>query len=272
MKAKCIALVDFSEYSDKLVKYAHQWAEKFESELLLLHAYEIVSPGMAGAENVMHIQQLTKEGVTEDLRKIIKDHLPMEAKARYSCSSKPLIYQLKEELNPTSFNFVFVGLKSTGSLKRIFLGSEATRIIEESNDLIIALPKDVHNANINKLHIAVSEDFKINTLLLSNFLKLCKKDKPILHFFNLAKQKKNTPEIENLFGHLEMCFGDDYKLEFSVFESENRIEDVKKVISNKDEELLVLQRGSRYLSDQLFRKMMINELVYEGNTPLMVLP
>lgn len=130
----------------------------------------------------------------------------------------------------------------------------------------------MHNANINKLHIAVSEDFKINTLLLSNFLKLCKKDKPILHFFNLAKQKKNTPEIENLFGHLEMCFGDDYKLEFSVFESENRIEDVKKVISNKDEELLVLQRGSRYLSDQLFRKMMINELVYEGNTPLMVLP
>jgi hypothetical protein len=122
-KKEIDSFVDFSEYSDKLVKYAHQWAEKFESELLLLHAYEIVSPGMAGAENVMHIQQLTKEGVTEDLRKIIKDHLPKEAKARYSCSSKPLIYQLKEELNPTSFNFVFVGLKGTGSLKRIFLGS-----------------------------------------------------------------------------------------------------------------------------------------------------
>lgn len=272
MKVKCIALVDFSEYSANLVKYAYQWSEKFESKLMLIHSYEIVSPGMAGAENIQHIQQSTKEEVKESLQGLINEHLPKEAIVRFSCSTKPLIYQLKEELDSESFNFVFLGVKGTGSLKRIFLGSEATRIIEESNDLIIALPKDVTSAKINKLHIAVSDEFKINTLLLANFLKLCKTNKPALHFFHLAKKKKTTPEIENLFGHLKLLFGEEYELEFNVFESDNRIEDIKKVISNKDEELLVLQRGSRYLSDQLFRKMLINELVYEGNTPLMVLP
>lgn len=36
--------------------------------------------------------------------------------------------------------------------------------------------------------------------------------------------------------------------------------------------MLVVQKGSRLLTDQLFRQFLINELVYEGQTPLIVLP
>lgn len=53
-----------------------------------------------------------------------------------------------------------------------------------------------------------------------------------------------------------------------IYEGSN----IKDVINSKVDELLVVQKGSRLFSDHLFRKFMINELVYEGQTPMIVLP
>jgi len=57
-----------------------------------------------------------------------------------------------------------------------------------------------------------------------------------------------------------------------IYQSQNPSDDIKKVLNNKTKEILVVQRGSRLLSDRVSRKFMINELVYEGQTPLIILP
>jgi len=72
----------------------------------------------------------------------------------------------------------------------------------------------------------------------------------------------------------ELCamFVDRFNTDFAIYEGNNPFEDIKKVINNKIDELLIVQKGSRLLTDQLFRRFLINELVYEGQTPMIVLP
>jgi hypothetical protein len=57
-----------------------------------------------------------------------------------------------------------------------------------------------------------------------------------------------------------------------IYEGNNPFNDIKKVINNNNGQMLIVQKGSRLLTDHFFRKFLINELVYEGQTPLVVLP
>lgn len=91
-------------------------------------------------------------------------------------------------------------------------------------------------------------------------------------FFYLAKLKEDTAGIEVLLNDLAKLFAERYETKTAIYKGRNRISEIKKVINNKEEELLIVQKGSRLLTDHIFRKFLINELVYEGQTPLIVLP
>lgn len=91
-------------------------------------------------------------------------------------------------------------------------------------------------------------------------------------FFYLAKPKEDTSGIELILNDLAKLFTDRYETKTAIYKGRNRISEIKKVINDREEELLIVQKGSRLWTDQIFRKFLINELVYEGQTPLIVLP
>ncbi|NHW58665.1 universal stress protein, partial [Escherichia coli] len=59
---------------------------------------------------------------------------------------------------------------------------------------------------------------------------------------------------------------------YAIYESNVPSEGIKKVINNNETEILVLQKGNRFVTDHIFRKFLVNELVYVGDIPLVVLP
>src|SRR5690606_10811382 len=91
-------------------------------------------------------------------------------------------------------------------------------------------------------------------------------------FFYLAKPKEKTKNIAKQLSDLTLLFADRFDTNFEIYEGSNPFEDIKILINNKIDEILIVQKGSRFLNDQLFRRFLINELVYEGQTPLIVLP
>ncbi|MBK7426529.1 MAG: hypothetical protein IPI60_05615 [Saprospiraceae bacterium] len=89
----------------------------------------------------------------------------------------------------------------------------------------------------------------------------------------MAAPNEITKTIEKELERLTALFKDRFNTSFEIYEGSNPFEDIKKVINNKIDEILIVQKkGSRLLTDQLFRKFLINELVYDAQTPLIVLP
>jgi hypothetical protein len=152
------------------------------------------------------------------------------------------------------------------------MGSVATQIIDKTNNVVVAMPKEISSFTHEKLFVAITERHPLNMPELINFLSYFDEKKTSLCFFQLAKPGEQIKPIEKELKALTSLFGDKFNTSYEVYEGSNSFTDIKKVINNTIDEILIVQKGSRHLTDQFLRQFLINELVYAGQTPLVVLP
>lgn len=272
MKKRFIILIDFSDYSGNLLKYAYDWGLQINAELLLVHQSIVVLPAFAGSKTKERTTQETNGEALIKLKELANSILPSLDKVSYSVSENQLQLTLPKLLAEPFEHLIFVGLKGTGLFKKIFLGSVAIQVIDNTNNIVVAMPKEIFKFSHEKIFVAVTERHPLNILELNNFLNFLDEGITSITFFNLVQPNEKTKEIEKQLSDLSKLFAERYKTTFAIYQGNNSFEEIRKVINNKIDELLIVQKGSRLLADQLFRKFLINELVYEGQTPLIVLP
>jgi len=272
MKKRFIVLIDFSKYSGNLIKYACDWCKQVHAELLLLHQLTVAAPAFTDTKSRQYIAQHAHDEALNKLQSLAKELIPNTIKTSFSVSENHLHLTLPKVLAEPFDHLLFVGLKGTGLLKKLFLGSVAIQVIDTINNTIIAIPKEIITCSHETLFVALTENYPLNILALNNFLKFIDNQNTTITFFYLAKPNEITTGIEKQLRDVSELFADRYTTNFILYEGENPFEDIKKVINNKTDEMLIVQKGSRLLTDQIFRKFLINELVYEGQTPLIILP
>ena len=148
----------------------------------------------------------------------------------------------------------------------------ALQLIEKVKNIVVAMPKEIDTFSHEKIFVAVTEKHPLNILKLNKFLNFIDSKNTSLTFFYLAKPNEKTKGIEKQLNNLHSLFSEKFDTKTVIYEGSTPFEDIKKIINNKEEEMLIVQKGSRLLTDQLFRRFLINELVYEGQTPLIILP
>ncbi|MBS0000139.1 MAG: universal stress protein [Cyclobacteriaceae bacterium] len=272
MKKRFIILIDLSEHSSNLLKYAYDWSKRINAQLLLLHHTTVMSPVFTDIESRIKITQHTNLEALKKLKELRNLNLPPAAKVSYSVSESPLQIILQKQLSEPYNDLIFVGLKRTDLFKQVFLGSVAIQTIENSNNTVVAMPIDISRFSPEKIFVAVSDKHPLNILELNNFLDFIGKGIEIINFFHLAKFNENTDHMETKLKDMAKLFADKFDTSYAIYIGESSFDSIKTVINNKIEEILIVQKGSRLLTDQLFRKFLINELVYEGQTPLVILP
>lgn len=272
MKKRFILLIDFSDYSPNLISYAAEWCEEIRAELLLIHRTTILSPALSDYEVKQEIIQTTNREALQKLRKLAAETVPPTVKVSFWVSESHLSIILRTMLREPFEHLVFLGLKEAGLLKQIFIGSTAVEVIESTNNIVIALPKEIGSFSHKKIFIAVNKEQNLNIDQLNKFLAFITPEDTVLTFFYLAKPYENTDGVTIQLQELSSSYADRFHSTFTVFQGSKPLEDIKKVINNKIDEILVIQKDSRLLSDQFFRKFLINDLIYHGQTPMIVLP
>ncbi|HET7117819.1 MAG TPA: universal stress protein, partial [Hanamia sp.] len=259
MKKRFIILIDFSEYSGNLLRYAYDWSLQINAELLLVHQSIVVVPAFAGSEAKVRTTKETNDETLHKLKELANSILPSLDKASYSVSENQLQFTLPKLLAEPFEHLIFVGLKGTALIKKIFLGSVAIQVIDNTNNIVVAMPEEISKFSHEKIFVAVTERHPLNILQLNNFLNFLDEGTTSITFFNLVQPNEKTKEIEKHLNDLSKLFAERYKTTFAIYQGNNSFEEIKKVINNKINELLIVQKGSRLLTDQLFRKFLINE-------------
>jgi nucleotide-binding universal stress UspA family protein len=271
MKKRFIILIDFSNLSSNLIKYACQWGRKVEGEIILVHQTHILLPSLVDYETKKNAIQETNHVARQKLKKLANDLISNELDVKYYVSDEHLRTIFSYLLSESFENLIFVGLKGTGFFKRLLMGSVALHVIENSNNSIIAIPETISSFEHQKLYVAVSENHELNLLEFNSFLNFMDKDEIQITFFHLANFNEFNVNMNDRLVGLANLFSSKYKTDYKLFESKNVFEDIKKIVENNQNELLIIQKGSRLLSDRIFRRFLINELVYDGKIPLVLL-
>jgi nucleotide-binding universal stress UspA family protein len=272
MEKRFIVLIDFSEYSADLLRYAYDWSRKVGARLLLAHQTAVMSPAMADAATRVALAQVTNAEAMERLEHFARGILPGEVRVDYMASEQPIDKVFKKLREDPSDFLVLMGVKGTGRLKQIFLGSFVIDVIDQANSIVVAMPRNVTRFASEKIYVALHSEYRLNTKALDTLLQFTKGQVRELTFFSMAETKIDLPDVEEFLAQLVQKYKDRVEADYKLYHGESVYDSIRTIINNQTTELLVIQRGSASLTHQPFRKFIINELVYEGKTPLVVLP
>lgn len=273
MKKRCIALVDFSKQSKPIIKQTYEWSVQSGATLLLVHQTVTITPVFTPESDKQDIIRNQIKESLKKLKKLAADILPETNSVSFLVTELDLPTIVKELLANTDFDhLIFMGIKGTSLIKKITLGSKIIQITNNINHTIIALPDSIHHFIPKKIFVGVSGE-KLNILALNHFLNFVKTDLSELNFFYWGNPTENTNNIEQELKELVSLFESRFNTSYTIFKANHSKSDLKNIINNSSvNEILVLQKGSRFLTDHLFRNFLIDDLVYEGETPLVILP
>ncbi len=170
MKKRFIILIDFSEYSRNIIKYACDWSKQVNAELLLVHQSIVLAPALTDNESRQQIAEHTNEEALQKLKELTKELIPPTIKVSYYVAESNLQLTLPKLLEEPYDNLIFTGIKGTGLIKKLFLGSVALQVIDNTKNCIVAMPKEIDTFSHEKIYVAVTEKHPLNVLELNKFL------------------------------------------------------------------------------------------------------
>lgn len=272
MEKRFIVLLDLGEHSAALLRYAYEWSQLANAALLLLHQTNIVVPGLSHAEYKQTLTNNGNEEALHDLKALVQNTLPPEAVVQYRVSSTHLLEQLEELLAAPFEQMIFAGAKTTGLIKRLFLGTRTVDIIEYTNTTLVVMPSDFSSFTHRHLWVAIAEKHAFNTNSFHQLLSLFPKNETSITFFSIAQKNENIFPIEQSLQTLSNQYSNTYTSGIAIYEGADTASDLQMIIQHPQQEILVMQKGTRDLTDIFFRKLLVNEVVYDGRTPLIILP
>ncbi len=266
---RILALIDFSDYSKTLMSLALHWKKSLPAELWLLHQIPGAAPALADQSTRAEILQLEKDESVSKLKQICgSEEL---SNIRFVVSEWPLSQMIDECRIPDGLTLVLAGLKGTGLLRQVLLGSTINRVMEETDATILALPLGMPAALPSQLTVAVNPRFPLNVPALKELLKAFSGPLRKLEFISVVRSDDREDECAEYLQELGAEF-EETKATWMLFKGEHVLAEIKSHMASQEGAFLCVQMGSRALTDKLFRRFIINELVYEGTTPLIVLP
>ncbi|MGM0391537.1 MAG: universal stress protein [Bacteroidota bacterium] len=273
MKKRIITLIDFSSYSENLLNFTDSLADITKSDILLIHQVPIIVPVLSDDNSRKEIIELEKNEALKKLKDLAKERISPQKNIKYLVTQKPLIVLLPEIGSYDSDDLVLAGLKGTGILKKIFLGSTISKIIDDLNLVTIAVPLRTKDFKPEKLIIGINYRYPLNKSKLDHLLRTLDGCVQELEFISVITQDDKESDTLKYIKQLS----EDYRIKvpntnYKIFSGKNAFEEIKNFMPGDNKTFLVLQKGTRSLNDQVFRKFVVNDLIYHGTVPLIILP
>ncbi|KAF0159967.1 MAG: hypothetical protein FD159_141 [Syntrophaceae bacterium] len=272
MKNRFIILVDLSSDSEHLIQFAYDWGKNIGADMLLVHKTVVMLPALTPYESKKKLTKMANREALDQLRRLAGNILPNVMSVGFFASEKPLVQQLRTFLHGPFNNLVFLGLSKKGLLEKLFIGSEAVKVIDGIDNLIVAVPMNPECCSPETIHVAVQKNSPFNIIDFNKFLNFRNESIQNLVFFSVLETGDDWNDAEKYLRDLTQLYSDRYSAVYEMYKAQSGFQDLKRIILDKKDEFIVVQRGSRMFLDQIFRKFLINDLVYEGNIPLVILP
>lgn len=267
---RLVVLIDFSEYAESLIHLAKEFIWKWRCKAIFMHQVPGLVPMMADSESKREILQVEKNKASVQLKWMVESKYPL-FNADYIITDKDLLETIKN-LDHTAYQYwVMTGLKGTGLLKKILIGSTTTKLVDETDLPLITVPLSMEITVPKNIICSVSYKYPINEHFMNYMMKNLNESLEQLKLVTIITEEDDEIKAVDYINGLAKSF-ETYRPEIAILKGKNALDELKNIVEHCPSAYLMLQQGSRNLSDLLFRKFMINELVYHGKIPLIIIP
>lgn len=267
---RLVALIDFSESAEPLANFCADWSRAMRLNLWLMHVLSPKTPVIADAETRKEIARTKRDDAERALYELAQ-RFP-DLKPRCLVAEGDLCQELNALASENPATLIALGLKSAGALARFFFGSKAAEVIDRAIAPVVAVPQLISRFDFETLYVSVNRHYPVNLVSFNKLLAFAGERVKRLYFFSLLDEGEDVGALETYLFELSETYRDDYLVGRFLLKKRDSLKDLDALLGEKTKELLVLQRGSRLLSDQLLRRYFINDVVAAGHVPFAVLP
>ena len=264
-------LLDFSDYASAELILAKSWAESKGFEVKVLHQPDFFAPSMANKEQRLRLEYEQIREINHRWLRLKDEIFGPETSPGFDIVKTSLDAYLEIELTKTP-GIIIMGLKGGGKLKQIFLGSMVSELVEKLNEYITAVPKSLAFFEPRELVVSISPHYVFNHDGLAALLPLLPSSIKMINWISVVEHPEDEMVLLQHLKLLSTKVKSDMENKFSVFCGEGVFEKVKTFVSSEKGQILVVQKGGRTFKDKLFRRFLINDLVYDGSVPLIIIP
>ncbi|OPY64646.1 MAG: hypothetical protein A4E57_03472 [Syntrophorhabdaceae bacterium PtaU1.Bin034] len=132
---KILVPIDFSEYTDDIIKYATEIAQRFGSSIYLIHVipnmdYFTPYESFMAAENIVTVQKGIEGEVTKDLEEVGRKITGI--KTTNIIRTGVAFVEIIDYVRSEGIDLVIMGTHGRGGLEHILIGSVAEKVVRKS--------------------------------------------------------------------------------------------------------------------------------------------
>lgn len=282
--------VDFSDYSNKALAIAYDWAQLLGAELTVMHTYyypvgttipfsdafvydlnteemvvemrEVAEKGMKGIEEIVSTKNKLVPGTPVKVQYILSQGLAEEEIVKYSKTYQPFV--------------VIMGTRGKDRKETDLIGSVTAEVIELTKVPVLAIPEDFHYMGIDQLKdilfITNFEETDIN--ILNGIEKLIRSLEVSLHCVHVG------PFRHSKWDEIKLAGLNDYlKKEFPLtpvtsdfISSENFWLGVEAYVQKHGIDIICIGSKKRNIIARMLNPSIAKKMLFHTTTPLLVFP
>ena len=269
---KILVPTDFSPQAENALKVAVQMAQRFDSEIFLLHMLELptgnIDPVSGSNTNELPealfflklAKKRFKELMSQDYLKGIKVHETVEFHQAFEG-----IMEISQKHN---CDIIIMGSHGSTGLKEIFIGSNAEKVVRNSAIPVMIIKNDRPNFEVKNLVFATDYNPE-NKHTLRKVKKFAKKIDAILHLVFINTANNFVIEEEAQKGLEDFVKGEDLKnYTLNIYNDVTVEKGLLNFATGINAELISISTHGRKGLDHFFNGSISEDLVNHSNMPI----
>ena len=266
---KIYVMVDFSDYTESTLKMVKDWVDGKNAEIKVLHQLDFHLPTLANHDLRLKLLYDHKRELLNQWFRLREEIFGSSDAVSFEILEEPILEYLKKTDQDA---MIFMGLKGGGILKQIFLGSMVSEVIERLNHITVAVPSTFKNQKFEKLVVTAHPKFGFNEKAFGKLMNLLPESVQAINWISIAREGDDEGTLYDYLSLLSGKYSHHLEIKINVFCGGEVFSKVKTYFTESANQVLVIQKGGRTFQDKIFRKFLVNELVFDGSVPLIVLP
>jgi nucleotide-binding universal stress UspA family protein len=266
---KILVPTDFSNNAEKALEYALHLAVHFNSEVLILHSWELPHQKSSMFANIQHLIRDKAEENLNELKLIIQDRFP-EMKIQVKAGMGETSAMIKSVAKSTGADLIIMGTKGASGIKKIFMGSNTADVIDDAPCPVFVVPEDAEYRNIRNIGFATSlenvgrEDLKI----VADIAGMFNSKIAVIHIS--AEGMDEREKLDEFLNSLKQHF-QNLSIEGMYGSGDNVVKQINQMIMENQIDVIAVVRQKRDFYEGLFHTSISKEISYSTKVPLIVL-
>lgn len=274
---KILIALDMGPLSYNQLVYALRWAETLQSQLHVIHVYQIP---VVSADSFVYVPDASS---LEEIRKTKKDNLQTlihqvihDTKINQPATLDCVFGQPSEVIESIAkenhCDLIILGLHNQSYLAERLLGSTTTFLFRHGSIPVLAIHQESHLVELKNILFAYDRKPFSNKSILQPLVKISEAFDARIHIVTIETEIEDFPLIsESLIDEKLDAMPDLNRVSYHVVQKENVVDGLKEYCAQHDIDLIVLVPRKHHFFERLVTESSSKKIAYHLDIPVLAL-